>query len=173
MLLTNWDENARWLILFLASFQFVRFGNFGMDQLRDMGRTQRLVSCVLTIGMQANVACCRWSRLCLQQCWPCPYCRCKECIHPCHISQNLAHLEGNSHKNFKSHRIFRPFYNRFYEEININHTLLWFSQASYMKNKDFRLYWGSFKVIFKKISQNFVKSPLKFCLISQILVHSL
>ena len=26
---------------------------------------------------------------------------------------------------------------------------------------------------FKKISQNFVKSPLKFCLISQILVHSL
>ena len=26
--------------------------------------------------------------------------------------------------------------------------------------------------MFKKISQNFVKSPLKFCLISQILVHS-
>ena len=28
-------------------------------------------------------------------------------------------------------------------------------------------------MMFKKISQNFVKSPLKFCLISQILVHSL
>ena len=27
--------------------------------------------------------------------------------------------------------------------------------------------------MFKKISQNFVKSPLKFCLISQILVHNL
>ena len=27
--------------------------------------------------------------------------------------------------------------------------------------------------MFKKISQNFVKFPLKFCLISQILVHSL
>ena len=27
--------------------------------------------------------------------------------------------------------------------------------------------------MFKKISQNFVKSPLKFCIISQILVYSL
>ena len=89
------------------------------------------------------------------------------------ISQNLAHLEGNSHKKFWSHRIFRPFYNRFYEEININHTLLWFSQASHMKKVDLRLYCGKTKVMFKKISQNFVKSPLVFCLISQILVHSL
>ena len=59
------------------------------------------------------------------------------------ISQNLGHLEGNSHKKCKSHRIFRPFYSRFYEEINISHTLLWFSQASYthtQKKKDFRLY---------------------------------
>ena len=100
--------------------------------------------------------------------------------HTCHTShceikshRILAPLEGNSHKKFKSHRIFSPFYNRFYEEININHSLLWLSQASYMKKKDFRLYWGSSKVMFKKISQNFVKSPLKFCLISQILVHSL
>ena len=31
---------------------------------------------------------------------------------------------------------------------------------------------GGSKVMFKKISQNFVRSPLKFCLISQILVHS-
>ena len=39
--------------------------------------------------------------------------------------------------------------------------------------KDFGLYWGSSKIMFKKISQNFVKSPLKFCLISQVLVHNL
>ena len=89
------------------------------------------------------------------------------------ISQNLAHLEGNSHKKFRSHRIFKPIYNRFYEEININHTLLRFSQASDMKTKDFRLYWGSSEVMFKKISQNFIESHLEFCLISQILVYSL
>ena len=40
------------------------------------------------------------------------------------------------------------------------------------ENKDFRLYWESSKVMFKKISQNFIESPLKFCLISQNLVHS-
>ena len=71
-----------------------------------------------------------------------------------------------SHKEFKSHRIFRPFYNRFYVKININHALFWFSQGSYMQKKAFRLYWRSSKVMFKKISQNLVKSPLKFCLIS-------
>ena len=72
-------------------------------------------------------------------------------------------------KKFRSHRIFNPFY----EEISINHTQFWFSQASDMKKKDFRPYWRSSKVMFKKISQNFVEFPLKFCLISQILVHSL
>ena len=35
------------------------------------------------------------------------------------------------------------------------------------------VYWGSSKVLFKTISQNFIKSPLKLFLISQILVHSL
>ena len=48
------------------------------------------------------------------------------------ISQNLAHLEANSHKITKSHGIFRPSYNTFYEEININHTLLCLPQASYI-----------------------------------------
>ena len=86
---------------------------------------------------------------------------------PYKISQNLAHLEGTFHEKLKSHRLFRPFDNRFYEEININHTLSWFSQASYMgKKKKTRQYWGSSKVMFKKILQNFVKSSLKFCLIS-------
>ena len=48
------------------------------------------------------------------------------------ISQNLAHLEANSHKIIKSHRIIRPSYNTFYEEINISHTFLFLSQASYI-----------------------------------------
>ena len=83
------------------------------------------------------------------------------------ISQNLAHLEGSSHKN-SILRNSRPFYNRFYE-ININHTLLWFSQASYLKKKKkkkkyFRLYWGSSKVMFKKISQNFCQKSFKILL---------
>ena len=46
------------------------------------------------------------------------------------ISQNLAHLEAISHKFIKSHRIFRPSYNTFNEEININHILSFLSQAS-------------------------------------------
>ena len=89
------------------------------------------------------------------------------------ISQNLAFLEGNSHKKFKSHRIFRPFYNTFlWRNKHKSHTVVVFT-SFLNENKDFRLYWGNSKVMFKKISQNFVKSPLKFCLISQILVHSL
>ena len=36
----------------------------------------------------------------------------------------------------------------------------------------FKIPLESFKVIFAKISQNFIKSHLKFCLISQISVHS-
>ena len=104
----------------------------------------------------------------LVACWPC---------NPPHmsyltlwdkISQNLAHLEASSHKIFKSHWIFRPSYNTFYEEINIHHTLLCLLQAFYIIIKGFWLFWGSFKVIFVKISQNFIKSHLKHCLISQI-----
>ena len=59
--------------------------------------------------------------------------------HTCHIShceikshRNFAHVEANSHKIIKSHRIFRPSYNTFYEEVNINHTYLFLSQASYI-----------------------------------------
>ena len=51
------------------------------------------------------------------------------------MSQNLAHLEGNYHKNSNLTEFSDSFYNRFYKEVNINHTLLWFSQASYMKKK--------------------------------------
>ena len=42
------------------------------------------------------------------------------------ISRNLARLEASSRKI----RIFRPSYNTFYEEININYTFLCLSHAS-------------------------------------------
>ena len=48
------------------------------------------------------------------------------------ISQNLHYLEANSREILKSHRIFRPSYNTFYEEINIHHTFLCLSQTSYI-----------------------------------------
>ena len=89
------------------------------------------------------------------------------------ISQNLALLKVDSHKKFESHRIFISFKNTFYKEIIINHTLLCLSQVSYIKIKAIWLFWGSSKVIFVKISQNFIKSPLKIWFISQISVHSL
>ena len=46
----------------------------------------------------------------------------------------ISHLEAKSHKIIKSHRIFRPSYTTFYEEItyNVNHTLLFLSQDSYI-----------------------------------------
>ena len=40
-------------------------------------------------------------------------------------------------------------------------------------NTGFWLFWGSSNLIFVKISQNFIKSPLKICLISRISVHTL
>ena len=89
------------------------------------------------------------------------------------LSQNLALLKADSHKIFKSHRIFRPSKNTFYKEIIINHTLLCLSQVAYIKIKGLWLFWGSSKVIFVKISQNLIKSPLKVWFISQISVHSL
>ena len=67
------------------------------------------------------------------------------------ISQNLAHLEANSLKIFKSHRIFRPSYSTSFEEIN----------KLFHLNIDFWLCWRSSKVIFVKISQNFIKISLK------------
>ena len=63
------------------------------------------------------------------------------------ISQNLAHLEANSHKIFKTHRIFRPSYNIFYEEINIQHFVVFITNFIHY-NKGFGLFWGSFQVIF-------------------------
>ena len=45
-------------------------GNFGMDQLRYMGRIQWWVSCLLTVGVQANFACWHCSPA---STLPCPY----------------------------------------------------------------------------------------------------
>ena len=61
------------------------------------------------------------------------------------IPQNLVHLEANSHKIIKSRRIFRPSYTTFYEEItyNVNHTLLFLSQDSYIKVKAFDYFGGA------------------------------
>ena len=90
--------------------------------------------------------------------------------HTCHIS----HCEIKSHRIwpiwkpipirfFKSHRIFRPSYNSFYVFI-----------TSFLHlNKGLWQFLESSKVISIKISQNFIKSPLKNCIISQISVYSL
>ena len=128
-----------------------------------------------SVGSKASVSHTKWT-LSSKSRWV------SRIVHTCHISQceiksdkisqNFAHLEANSHKKFKSHRIFRPSYTTFYEEMNINHTLLYLSQASYILIKAFN-YSGGAPVIFVKISQNFIKSPLKICLISQISVRSL
>ena len=48
------------------------------------------------------------------------------------ISQNLAHLEANSHLDFSNLTECSDHLNTFYEEINIHHTLLCLSQASYI-----------------------------------------
>ena len=40
-------------------------------------------------------------------------------------------------------------------------------------DKSNKIHFGSLKAIFAKVSQNFIKSHLKFCLISQISAHSL
>ena len=89
------------------------------------------------------------------------------------MSQNLAHLESDSHKKFQISQNFQ----------NILQHILWRNQhkthfvvfiTSFLHlNKGFWLFWGSSKVIFVKISQNFIESHLKICLISQISVHSL
>ena len=83
-------------------------------------------------------------------------------VHTCQIS----HCEIKSHRFwpiwkpipirfFKSHRIFRPSYNTFYEEINLGHSLLCLSRCflhlNYMKG--FWLFLWSTKMIFVKISE--------------------
>ena len=54
-----------------------------------------------------------------------------------------------------------PFYNRYHEEINLNHTLLLFFTSILQGKKDFRLYWGSSKVMFKKNLTDFCQISRK------------
>ena len=103
--------------------------------------------------------------------------------HACHIS----HCEIKSQsiwpiwkpipiRFFKSHRIFRQSYEQHIlwrnKHIIKSHVVVFITGLLHSK-KAFWLFFGSFKVIFVKVSQNFIKSPLKICLISQISVHSL
>ena len=60
----------------------------------------------------------------------------------CISNRNFAYMQYITHlvpfwkpiplRFFKCHKIFRPSYNTFYEEINLNHMLLYLSQSSYI-----------------------------------------
>ena len=83
------------------------------------------------------------------------------CIVTSKGSGQIIHTRHISHCEIKSHRIWPiwravpikiqitefsdHFATDFYEEINIKHTLLWFSQASYMKIKTLDYIWGALK----------------------------
>ena len=99
--------------------------------------------------------------------------------HTCHIT----HCEIKSHRIwpiwkpipirfFKSHRIFRPSYNILWRNKHKSHFVVFITVFLHL-NKSFWPFWGSYKVIFVKITENFIKSPVKICLTSQISVHSL
>ena len=88
------------------------------------------------------------------------------------ISQNLAHLEANFHKIIQSQNFQTILQHILWRNKHKSHLVVFITSFLHL-NKGFWLLWGSFKVIFVKISQNFIKSHLKFCLISQISVHSL
>ena len=70
------------------------------------------------------------------------------------ISQNLAPLEGNAHKKIKSHRIFRPFYNKYKA-----HPVVVFTSFSHEKKGDLTIL-GELQsdTYLKKTLLNFVKS---------------
>ena len=97
-------------------------------------------------------------------------------FHTCHIS----HCEIKSHRImpiwkliprriFKSHRIFQE---SLCKSKHKSHCIV--SIRSLLKlNKGFKIPLGSLKANFVQVSQNFIRSHLKFCLISQISVHSL
>ena len=66
------------------------------------------------------------------------------------ISKNLAHLEGKSNKNSNLTKFSNHFQQIVWRNKQKNHTLLWFSQASYMKKNDFRIYLGTPKWCLRK-----------------------
>ena len=89
------------------------------------------------------------------------------------ISQNLAHLEANSQKIFQiSQNLQTILQHIWWRNKHKSHCVMFITSFLHL-NKGFWLFWGSSKVIFVKMSQNFIESPLKICLISQTSVYSL
>ena len=88
-------------------------------------------------------------------------------------SQNLAHLEAISRKIFQiSHNFQTNLQHILRRNKHKSHFVVVITSFLHL-NTGFWLFWGSSKMIFVKISQNFIECPLKICLISQISVHSL
>ena len=83
-------------------------------------------------------------------------------LHTCHTS----------HCEIKSHRIWPILQHILWRNKHTSHFVVFITNfINY--NKGFWLFWGSFKVAFVKISQNFINSHWKICLILQTSVHSL
>ena len=77
------------------------------------------------------------------------------CIVRCNLTEfDPSEWNPISIRFFKSHRIFSPSYNTFYEEINVQYTLLCLSQASYTKIKAL--------AILRELQSDFCKSLTKF-----------
>ena len=89
------------------------------------------------------------------------------------ISQNLAQLEAKSHKIFQISQNFQTILQHILWKNKHKLHIVVFMTSLLHLNKGFWLFLKSSKVIFVKVSQNFINSPLKICLISQISVHSL
>ena len=92
------------------------------------------------------------------------------------ISQNLAHLEASSHKIFQISQNFQIILQNILWRNKHTSLFVVFTTSFLHLDKGFWLFWGSWgssKLIFVKISQNIIKSPLKICHISQISLHSL
>ena len=89
------------------------------------------------------------------------------------ISQNLTNLAANSHKIFQISQNFQTILQHILWRNKHKSHFVVFITSFLRINKGFWLLWGSSKVIFVKISQNFIKSPLKICLISQTSIQSL
>ena len=80
------------------------------------------------------------------------------------ISQNLVHLEAIPHKIFKVSQNFQTILQHIlWRKKHKSHFVLFITSFIHL-NKGSWLFWGSSKVIFIKISQNFIKSPLKIAL---------
>ena len=89
------------------------------------------------------------------------------------ISHYLAHLEANSHIIFQISQNFQTILQHIlWRNKHKSHFIVFITSFLHL-SKGFWLFLVSSKLLLVKISQNFVKSPLKHSLISQISVHSL